>query len=136
MATDERAAGANPAPQADARDPEAQARRIRDERSRRWEKWAGTALAAVALLGLAAYFLPAGLPACDANSVRDALVNSAKENNLDLKTIVGVETVASESDHRTCTARLLHSDGELGVTYRVYGEDGQAMVRITETRPL
>ena len=138
LIVDERAAGAgvDPAPQAAALDPEARARQAKEERNRRWAKWAGTALAVVALLRVAAYFFPAGLPACDASSVRDALAGIAKENNLEVKDIVGIETAASESDHRTCTARLLQAEGGLGVTYRVYREDGKPMVRITESQPL
>ncbi len=134
MAADERAAGADPAPRTDALDPEARAKQAKDARNRRWTKWAGTAVAVVALLRLAAYVFPAGLPACDARSVRDALAGIAKDSNLDIKDIVGIETAVSESDHRTCTARLLHADGETRVTYRIYRDDPK--VRIIEPQPL
>ena len=131
-----RAAGGS-APEGTALGPEARADHARQARNRRWAKWAGTAVAVVALLRLAADFLlPARLPACDASEVRDTLKTLAQAQGVDLNDILAVETTASESDHRSCTARFVRADGEATAIYRIYRQDRKPVVRLVEMQPL
>jgi hypothetical protein len=120
----------------DAQSPIAAEGERKTKRAGMWVRWAGVAIAGIALIRVITFFLPQGLAECDGSDLQSSL-RSAMEttSKLKLTSVTDIKTLTRNSTSATCSMNVKASDGtQAQIAYRLDLIKGETNFKVTEVK--
>ena len=98
----------------------------------KWARWfVAVCLILTGLINLMSYFV---LPSCDESNIVDTVKGIFKGKDVPLTSMTNIRLLSEADKDKTCAASVAYQGGEAQISYRIYWEGWDTIVRIADVQ--